>query len=736
MVTELQITQCQHSFRRDFRRQEIELHIDPSTAFVSYSREDWVFVLRLAKDLKAKGAKVWMDKLDIRPGQTWADEIQVAVNSCSRMLVVLSPASVASRNVQAEVGYAISEGDEIIPIFYRQCTIPFRLLPFQYADFRTDYLSGLEELLSSLSAKDTRTGAITLTANKCTDSYRLAGATAVNFNSGAKNDTLAAATAVPADTSVDDEERRRRSSIEHKRLAERYKRAAAEQAWMEQEERERAKASEKARRELESQRVAAEQARLEEDRKQSAAQKVLSEHQRAERKAAEERVTRQGRERQRVSAEQAPLAVERDLAAENRERSQQQGTAADQAHREHEFKPGPQLPAPPWQRSTRWMIVASTLCATIVFGSIVYGATSHWKQASPAVQNSQSRVTRAQEIPPKIDSPPPVNQPAPAPAKAQPETQAPSVKAEIAEPEVSPPSIPKAKSLNPVHAAPTSAPAAHELPEKSTNLPPSTTSASHLDAPADGDLPAGMSATLADRYRKARSGELEAMVEVGVAYHDGNGVAKDDTQAVSWYRKAAAAGNVRGNYELGVCYENGYGVPKDYAHAVDWYRKAAEAGNPRAMSSLGRMYDNGWGLPTDYRQAVTWYRKAAEAGDLQGMSSFGVMYEDGLGVQKDLRQAVNWYRKAAEGGNATGMFYLADMYESGKGVKKDLQQAFYWYRRAAEGGVAEGMNKVAAMCENGQGVQKDQQQAVLWYRKAAQVGNQNAMNNLKRLGDN
>ena len=29
------------------------------------------------------------------------------------------------------------------------------------------------------------------------------------------------------------------------------------------------------------------------------------------------------------------------------------------------------------------------------------------------------------------------------------------------------------------------------------------------------------------------------MVDVGAAYHDGDGVAKDDTQAVAWYRKAA-----------------------------------------------------------------------------------------------------------------------------------------------------------------------------------------------------
>lgn len=63
--------------------------IDPSTAFVSYSREDWAFAVRVAKDLKAKGAKVWMDKLDIRPGQRWEREVEAALNGCSRMLVIV-----------------------------------------------------------------------------------------------------------------------------------------------------------------------------------------------------------------------------------------------------------------------------------------------------------------------------------------------------------------------------------------------------------------------------------------------------------------------------------------------------------------------------------------------------------------------------------------------------------------------------------------------------------------------
>ena len=124
--------------------------IDPSTAFVSYSREDWEFVLRLSKDLKTKGAKVWMDKLDIRPGQRWEREVETALNNCSRMLVILSPASVGSSNVLAEAAFAIDEGKEVIPVLYLECKIPFRLRPFQYADFRTSYDEGLQELLATL----------------------------------------------------------------------------------------------------------------------------------------------------------------------------------------------------------------------------------------------------------------------------------------------------------------------------------------------------------------------------------------------------------------------------------------------------------------------------------------------------------------------------------------------------------------------------------------------------------
>src|SRR5215831_9118419 len=80
---------------------------DAPTAFFSYCREDSDFALRLAEDLKAAGANVWIDQLDIEPGQRWDRAVEDALNNCPRMLVILSPVSVKSDNVRDEISVAL-----------------------------------------------------------------------------------------------------------------------------------------------------------------------------------------------------------------------------------------------------------------------------------------------------------------------------------------------------------------------------------------------------------------------------------------------------------------------------------------------------------------------------------------------------------------------------------------------------------------------------------------------------
>ena len=121
--------------------------------FISYSRGDSEFALRLAEDLKAAGADVWLDQTDIAPGKRWARAVEEALQNSPRVLVVLSPASVNSHNVEDEVTFALDEKKTVIPILYEECKVPLRLRPLQYVDFRTDYAHGMEILLKTLGVK-------------------------------------------------------------------------------------------------------------------------------------------------------------------------------------------------------------------------------------------------------------------------------------------------------------------------------------------------------------------------------------------------------------------------------------------------------------------------------------------------------------------------------------------------------------------------------------------------------
>ena len=119
-------------------------------AFLSYAREDAEFVLRLAKDLRVGGAGVWVDQLDISPGQRWDRAVEDALAKCLELVVVLSPAAVESTNVMDEVSLALEDGKTVVPVLHSQCKVPFRLRRLQYVDLSLDYKAGLDRLLETL----------------------------------------------------------------------------------------------------------------------------------------------------------------------------------------------------------------------------------------------------------------------------------------------------------------------------------------------------------------------------------------------------------------------------------------------------------------------------------------------------------------------------------------------------------------------------------------------------------
>jgi TPR repeat protein len=223
--------------------------------------------------------------------------------------------------------------------------------------------------------------------------------------------------------------------------------------------------------------------------------------------------------------------------------------------------------------------------------------------------------------------------------------------------------------------------------------------------------------------RAADQGHVSAQFDLGLMYATGRGVAKDDSEAVKWYRKAADQGHASAQYSLGLAYDTGEGVAKDEAEAVKWFRKAADQRHVSAQLKLGVMYATGRGVAKDDSQAVKWYRKAADQGVASAQFLLGLMYADGKGVAKDDSQAVKWYRKAADQGVARAQFFLGMMYADGEGVAKDDSEAVKWYRKAADQGLAEAQFNLGQNYRRGEGAAKDEAEAVKWFRKAADQGN-------------
>ncbi len=123
--------------------------------FFSYSRDDSEFVLKLAKDLRAGGADIWLDQLDIPAGKRWDAEIEQALENAQVQLVILSPSSVGSNNVMDEVSYALEKGKHVIPILHKDCQIPFRLKRLQYLNFTSNYAAGFNDLSKALTLEKT-----------------------------------------------------------------------------------------------------------------------------------------------------------------------------------------------------------------------------------------------------------------------------------------------------------------------------------------------------------------------------------------------------------------------------------------------------------------------------------------------------------------------------------------------------------------------------------------------------
>ena len=271
--------------------------------------------------------------------------------------------------------------------------------------------------------------------------------------------------------------------------------------------------------------------------------------------------------------------------------------------------------------------------------------------------------------------------------------------------------------------------------------------------------------------REAAQGDVDAQYELGVCYYFGEGVAKNDYEALKCYKEAANRGNAKAQYALAGFYAQGRVVTQSIYTALMWYKKAAaqgykkaeieitrlqnnkagqqvnnnpdinrkkndnetyferckreaESGNIEAQYRLGLCYKTGEGTTKDTAKAYTWFQKAAEAGNLDAKYEYALLV--------DANQGFGWFKEAAEQGHAGAQNMLGRYYAEGWVSMKDDVQAFEWFYKAAEQGLAVAQYNVAVFCLDGRGVMQDDNVACLWFKEAAKQGYEPAKDALKK----
>jgi len=59
--------------------------------------------------------------------------------------------------------------------------------------------------------------------------------------------------------------------------------------------------------------------------------------------------------------------------------------------------------------------------------------------------------------------------------------------------------------------------------------------------------------------------------------------------AAAWYKKAASNGDMVAQFSLGSMYEKGEGIDRDKSSAINWYRQAARQGHSDSQKRLVKL---------------------------------------------------------------------------------------------------------------------------------------------------
>ena len=218
----------------------------------------------------------------------------------------------------------------------------------------------------------------------------------------------------------------------------------------------------------------------------------------------------------------------------------------------------------------------------------------------------------------------------------------------------------------------------------------------------------------------AQQGDSMALLQLGLAYDLGNGVAPDTARALSLYRQAGDRGVSNGYTFLADFYRDGEFVGRNADTAFALYRRAYALGgnNTAAAEALALCHLNGIGTPSDTAAALPFVQEAAAQGSAQAKALLADYFNYGwAGLTPDGDTALALYYAASQDGYPYADYMMGAWLYS----QQAFDQAFPFISSAASNGYTDAYLLYARAILHGNGVEADPEGAYGLLRHVAHL---------------
>lgn len=188
--------------------------------------------------------------------------------------------------------------------------------------------------------------------------------------------------------------------------------------------------------------------------------------------------------------------------------------------------------------------------------------------------------------------------------------------------------------------------------------------------------------------KAGKLGDGDAYAELGIMYHMGDKVYKNNEKAFEYYTKAYELGSGSGTNNLGALYKDGIGCEKNIEKALSLFKQASDLGEGRASMNLyGYYWFKDYIKPheQDRELAKEYLIKAAKQGDMYANMIMGQHYYNYKGsdlFEKNDYEAFIYYKQAADMGLIDACRMVAYMYKNGIGCDKNPDKAKEYYNKS------------------------------------------------------